>query len=225
MHTSVRCSGKLLTPSELIAETILELLDEPDTSDRNWRLPIFRQLPECIAENAAYDYKETYIFDGRRDANLFLLETFGRPAKHSIPLNASDDDLKALAKRIVQEIKSFNNCLLNQSSKIDSLLRFVQKYAVKLPALDKPKFTEISIYTRLTDENWWLRRLRETHAKKLEKEAICSGLVHQRKGKYVSDETVQRRKEQKKRIKRTLDGLLAINEMGENLILSGTGRT
>lgn len=79
MHTSVRSSGKLLTPSELIAETILELLDEPDASDRNWRLPIFRQLPERIAENAAYDYKETYIFDGRRDANLFLLETFGIP--------------------------------------------------------------------------------------------------------------------------------------------------
>lgn len=220
MHTSVRCSGRLLTPSELIAETILELLDEPDASDRNWRLPIFRQLPERIAENAAYDYKETYIFDGRRDANLFLLEIFGTPTKHSIPLNASDDDLKALAKRIAQEIKSFNNCLLNQSSKIDSLLRFAQKYVVKLPALDKPKFTEIGIYTRLTDENWWLRRLRETHAKKLETEAIRSGLVHQRKGKYVSDETVQRRKEQKKRIKRTLDGLLVINEMGENLVLS-----
>lgn len=220
MHTSVRCSGRLPTPSELIAETILELLDEPDASDRNWRLPIFRQLPERIAENAAYDYKETYIFDGRRDANLFLLEIFGTPTKHSIPLNASDDDLKALAKRIAQEIKSFNNCLLNQSSKIDSLLRFAQKYVVKLPALDKPKFTEIGIYTRLTDENWWLRRLRETHAKKLETEAIRSGLVHQRKGKYVSDETVQRRKEQKKRIKRTLDGLLVINEMGENLVLS-----
>ncbi|SFL09537.1 Bacteriophage replication gene A protein (GPA) [Nitrosomonas aestuarii] len=220
MHTSVRNSGKLLTPSELIAETILELLDEPDTSDRNWRLPIFRQLPERIAENVAYDYKETYIFDGRRDANLFLLETFGTPSKRSIPLNASDDDLKALAKRIVQEIKSFSNCLYNQSSKINSLLRFAQKYEVKLPALDSLKFTEIGIYTRLTDENWWLRRLRETHAKKLETEAIRSGLVHQRKGKYVSDETVRRRNEQKKRIKRTLDGLLAINELGEGLTLS-----
>lgn len=220
MHTSVRCSGRLLTPSELIAETVLELLDEPDASDRNWRLPIFRQLPERIAENAAYDYKETYIFDGRRDANLFLLETFGIPTKHSIPLNASDDDLKALAKRIVQEIKSFSNCLYNQPSKINSLLRFAQKYEVKLPALDSLKFTAIGIYTRLTDENWWLRRLRETHAKKLETEAIRSGLVHQRKGKYVSDETVQRRNEQKKRIKRTLDGLLAINELGEGLTLS-----
>lgn len=220
MHTSVRCSGKLLTPSELIAEAVLELLDEPDASDRNWRLPIFRQLPERIAEKVAYDYKETYIFDSRRNANLFLLETFGRPTKHSIPSNASDDDLKALAKRIVQEIKSFHNLLLNQSCKIKNLLHFVQKYGVRLLDLDDPHITEKGIYTRLTDENWWLRQLRKIHARKLEKAAIHSGLVHQRKGKYVSDETLQRRREQKKRINRTLDGLLAVNEMGEELSLS-----
>ena len=220
MHTSVRCSRKLLTSSELIAENILELLDEPDSSDRNWRLPIFRQLPVRIAENAAYEYKETYIFDGRRDANLFLLETFGRPTKHSIPLNATDDDLKALAKRIVQEIKSFSNCLLNQSDKTVNLLHFAQKFDVNLPALDDPDITAKGIYTRLTDENWWLRQLRQTHAKKLETEAIRSGLVHQRKGKYVSDETLKRRRVQKKRNKRTLDGFLAINEMGEGFTLS-----
>lgn len=220
MHTSVRCSGKLLTPSELIAENVLELLDEPDASDRHWRLPIFRQLPVRIAENVAYEYKETYIFDGRRNANLFLFETFGRPTKHSIPLNATDDDLKALAKRIVPEIKSFSNCLLNQSDKTANLLHFAQKYEVKLPDLDRPNVTAKGIYTRLTDENWWLPRLRKIHAKKLEKEAIRSGLVHQRKGKYVSDETLKRRRVQKKRNKRTLDGFLAINEMGEGFTLS-----
>ena len=170
MHTSVRSSGKLLSPSELIAETVLEFLDEPDASDRNWRLPIFRQLPERIAENAADDYKETYIFEGRRDANLFLLETFGKPTKNSIPLNATDDDLKALSKRIVQEVKSFSNCLLNQSSKIKSLLHFARKYDVKLPALDDPNISAKGIYTRLTDENWWLHLLRKAHARKLEKE-------------------------------------------------------
>lgn len=77
-----------------------------------------------------------------------------------------------------------------------------------------------NIYTRLTDENWWLRRLRKTHARNLEQEAIRSGFVHQRKGKYVSDETLNRRREQKKRNQRILEGLLAINEMDESLTLS-----
>ncbi|MDR4513653.1 hypothetical protein [Nitrosomonas sp.] len=74
MHTSVRSSGKLLAPSELIAETILELLDEPDASDRYWRAWIFSQLPARFAEEVAYAYKETYIFDGRQKANLSLLD-------------------------------------------------------------------------------------------------------------------------------------------------------
>ncbi len=220
MHTSVRGSQEPLTPSERIAESILNLLDEPDCSDKHWRAPIFRRLPESIAENAAYNYKETYIFEGRHDANLHLLETFGKSTKHSIPLNATDDDLQALSKRIVQEIKSFSNCLLNRSDKVVSLLHYAQKYDVNLSSLDNPAITPKGLFTRLTDENWWLHRLRKTHARKLEQQARDIGLVHQRKGSYVSDETLQRRKEQKKRNQRILEGLLAINEADESLTLS-----
>jgi len=220
MHTSVRDSQELLTPSEQIAESVLSLLDEPNSSDKRWRAPIFQRLPKRFAENAAYDYKETYIFEGRRNANLFLLQTYGKSNKHSIPLNATDDDLQALSKRIVQEIKSFSNWLLNRSDKVVSLLHYAQKYDINLPSLDNPSITEKGIYTRLTDENWWLRRLRKIHARNLEQEAIRSGFVHQRKGKYVSDETLQRRREQKKRNQRILESLLAINEMDEGLTLS-----
>ena len=78
------------------------------------------------------------------------------------------------------EIKDFSNFLLNRTDKIASLLHYAQKYDVNLPSLDNPSITEKGIYTRLTDENWWLRRLRKTHARSLEQEAIRSGFVHQR---------------------------------------------
>ena len=117
MHTSVRGSQELLTPGEQIAESILSLLDEPDSSDKRWRAPIFQRLPERFAENAAHEYKETYIFEGRRNANLSLLQTYGESTKHSIPLNATDDDLKALSMRIVAGIKDFSNFLLNRPIK------------------------------------------------------------------------------------------------------------
>ena len=220
MHTSVRGSQELLTPGEQIAESFLSLLDEPDSSDKRWRAPIFQRLPERFAENAAHEYKETYIFEGRHNANQSLLKAYGKPDKLSIPLNATDDDLKALSKRIAAEIKDFGNFLLNRTDKIASLLHYAQKYDVNLPSLDNPSITEKGIYTRLTDKNWWLRRLRKTHARNLEQEAIRSGFVHQRKGKYVSDETLQRRREQKKRNQRILESLLAINEMDEGLTLS-----
>ena len=220
MHTSIRDSQELITPGEQIAESILSLLDEPDSSDKRWRASIFQRLPERFAENAAYDYKETYIFEGRHNANQGLLKAYGKLNKYSIPLNATDDDLKTLSKRIVTEIKDFSNFLLNRTDKIASLLHYAQKYDVNLPSLDNPSITEKGIYTRLTDETWWLRRLRKTHARNLEQGAIRSGFVHQRKGKYVSDETLQRRREQKKRNQRILEGLLAINELDEGLTLS-----
>jgi len=58
MYTSERGNGKYLNPSEFIAEDILALLDEPDSSDKQWREPIFRQLPKRFAENAATTTKK-----------------------------------------------------------------------------------------------------------------------------------------------------------------------
>lgn len=98
MHTSVRNNDQeRFTSGERIAESILELLDEPDSSDKQWRAPIFRQLPKRFAKIVAHNYKETYIFEGRQSANSGLLETYGQITRNSIPLNASDDDLQDLA--------------------------------------------------------------------------------------------------------------------------------
>lgn len=152
MHTSIRNSGEQLTPGELIAEGILELLDEPDTGDRHWRAPLFSQLPKRFAKTVAYDYKETYIFEGRRCANLFLLNAFGQITLNSIPLDASDNDLKELAKRIVREMQSISHIYQNQEDAASRILQRAQKYEVSLPSLDDSNITTRGLYTRLTDE-------------------------------------------------------------------------
>ncbi len=220
MHTSIRNSGELLTPGELVAEDILELLDEPDASDRHWRAPLFSQLPKRFAKAVAYDYKETYIFEGGRSANLSLLEEFGQITLNSIPLDASDNDLKELAKRIVREMQSINRIYQNQEDAVPRMLQRAQKHEVSLPSLDDPNITIRGFYTRLTDEYWWLHALRKTHTRMLESHAIRLGFVNKRAGVYVSDETLTRRKEQKKRNRRLLDGFIAINELGQSFTLS-----
>ncbi len=55
MHTSVHQPQELLSPGERIAEGILSFLDEPDATDKRWRAPIFRQLPQRFAKKAAHD--------------------------------------------------------------------------------------------------------------------------------------------------------------------------
>jgi len=220
MHTSVHQPQELLSLGERIAEGILSLLDEPDATDKRWRAPIFRQLPKRFAEKAAHDYKETYIFDGRQSANLDLLEAYGPITKNSIPLNASDDDLKDLARNIVKEMKEVSRIYRNLEYAASRMLQRAKKYEIELSLFEDPHITTTGIYTRLTDEIFWLQRLRKIHAQKLEQDAIRIGLVHQRASRYVSDETLTRRKEQKKRIRRILDGLLATNELGQCFTLS-----
>jgi len=220
MHTSVHQPHELLSPGERIAEGILSFLDEPDGSDQRWRAPIFRQLPKRFAGIVAYDYKETYIFEGRQHANLELLNTYGPIIRNSIPLNASDDDLKDLATNIVKEMQQISRIYRNLEYAISRMLHRAQKYEINLPSPEIPNITTTGIYTRLTDEIWWLQRLRKIHAQKLEQDAIRLGLVHQRASRYVSDETLARRREQKKCIRRTLDGLLATNELGQSYTLS-----
>jgi len=220
MHTSVHEPQELLSPGERIAEGILSFLDEPDGNDKRWRAPIFRQLPKRFAGIVAYDYKETYIFDGRSNANLGLLKAYGPITKKSIPLNASDDDLKDLAKNIVKEMQQISRIYRNLEYAVSRMLRRAQKHEIDLSLFEDPNITTTGIYTRLTDEIWWLQRLRKIHAQKLEQDAIRLGLVHQRASRYVSDETLTRRREQKKRIRRVLDGLLATNDLGQCFTLS-----
>ena len=220
MHTSVHDSQELLSLGERIAECILSLLDEPDGNDKRWRAPIFRQLPKRFAENAAHDYKETYIFEGRHHANLGLLEAYEPITRNSIPLNASDEDLKDLARNIVKEMQEISRIYLKLEHAVPRMLQRAQKYEINLSSLKNRNTTITGIYTRLTDEIWWLQRLRSAHAQKLEQEAIRIGLVHKRASSYVSNETLARRKEQKKRIRRILDGLLATNELGQCFTLS-----
>lgn len=220
MHTSVHHPHELLSPGERIAESILSLLDEPDGNDKRWRAPIFRQLPKRFAGIVADDYKETYIFEGRQQANFGLLEIYGTITKNSIPLNASDSDLNDLAKNIVKEMQQTSRIYQNLEYAVSRMLHRAQKYEIDLSLFEDPNITTTGIYTRLTDEIWWLQRLRKIHAQKLEQDAIRIGLVHERASRYVSDETLARRKEQKKRIRRVLDGLLATNELGQCFTLS-----
>jgi hypothetical protein len=72
---------------------------------------------------------------------------------------------------------------------------------------------------RLADEYWWRKALRKVHVRKFEHGAIRLGLVHSRKGKYVSDETLNRRRKRIRRNRAILEHCIAINELGQEYTL------
>ena len=220
MHTSTPDKRELLAPSEVIAERILDMLDESDETDQAWRARIFRQLPKRFAKFVAQEYQENYIFDGRQQANLQLLDHFERCAQGEIPLDSSDNDLAARAKRIAREFRKSTGLYKDHEQAVIRLWKRAQQIGVRPPSPDNPKITLKGTLARLTDEYWWLRALRRAHARNLEQEARNIGLVHLHAGIYVSDESLSRRQAQKTRNRRVLDGLLACNELGQEYSLS-----
>jgi Bacteriophage replication gene A protein (GPA) len=220
MDTSIPDKRELIAPGEVIAERVLDMLDEPDGTDRAWRAKIFRQLPKRFAERVAHEYLENYIFDGRRTANLKLLEHFERCAQGDIPLDASNADFEAMAKRIARDFRQIAWLYEDVDQAVIRLWKRAKQIGVRPPSPDDPRITIKGTLARLTDEGWWLRALRRAHARNLEQEARNIGLVHLHAGIYVSDESLNRRRAQKARNRRVLDGLLACNELGQEFTLS-----
>jgi hypothetical protein len=106
MHTSVSNKREFVAPREVIAEGILDMLDEPDEIDKLWRAGIFQQFPRRFAKAIAYECQENYIFEGTASANLKLLYHYEQSCAYGeIPLHAIDTELETMAKRIAREFR------------------------------------------------------------------------------------------------------------------------
>lgn len=75
------------------------------------------------------------------------------------------------------------------------------------------------VLNRLCDELWWRRTLRNVTARNVEQYSIDLGLVHQHAGIYISEESMQRNRQQKRRVRRAMEKITLTNELGEEFNL------
>lgn len=69
-------------------------------------------------------------------------------------------------------------------------------------------------------ERWWRLVLRRLHARAVESTARALGLVHKRAGCYVSHDALNRRTGQLVRNERTLQSVVAVNDLGQDMTLA-----
>ena len=79
--------------------------------------------------------------------------------------------------------------------------------------------TYSGIFARLTEGNWWARALGKVNIRRIEHSAICHGLVHKHKGKFISDKTLERRRKRDRRNLAILEHYIATNERGQEYTL------
>jgi hypothetical protein len=156
-------------------------------------------------------YRTLYQSDGGQAANLYLLEAGASLPNHALRLAASDDDLVDFAKRRADECWRTLSRTRSSDTAYRALAQLAERYGLKAPVIG-PDCTLQGALMRLCDPQWWRRKIRRIHGRKVEGFAIGLGFVHKRAGLYASDDTVARRREQRRRNAQLLRELEAINE-------------
>lgn len=192
---------------------------EPDDAGLNARTRLFARLTPRLARALATDYEARVVFDGREAADRYLLQTESGLRKCPLPPSATHDEIEALAKKLAREYRQTASCMTDAVEAAALLWQRARRLGVRPPNPNAPRTTVEGIVARLCEDEWWRRALAVAHARHLEGLAIGLGTVHRHAGAYVSDDTLQRRRQQKRRNRRTLESMLAVNELGEEFTL------
>lgn len=203
---------------------------KPFFDDREFVSGILEQLPIRWAFGYAKKYNQILNDEkqGRREANLYLLEKRDSLKVHPVGLGASDDEIQSAAKakakhyqeRISQLVKHELSWLgVEQNPSVQDwgvLYKEIEKeikpLGVKAPPL-KTGSTYESLCRRFACPVWWRRALRVAVNRHVEHEAIKAGLVGF-KSNYVSNETLKRREQQNRRNSQLLEFIEAENDAG-----------
>lgn len=163
-------------------------------------------------------YSRTYQQKGRRDANLFLLDTLDKmPDSVAVRLAGSDYEVVRFAEDKANQA-AIAAAKLGQAA-LAPLSEAARAFGI-VPPEPGGDITHGSALERLQDPLWWRRAIRKTQGRKVEAAARNVGLVHKGSGIYSSDETLYRRDEQKSRNRLMLEEMIAINELGQEYTLA-----
>ena len=222
MHSQHHEPTWYFPPSELANRTKADVitwdcgaegLDEHG-HDRGWRHSIFRKYPEPFAVKMADRYAFVYRQQGRRAANLHLLEIDEQLSSIHVPLTLDDEDLSSKADAIAKYCRDVA-ANLELPEAVIRLSMIAAHHGITPPM----NCGLVGTVNRLKCPIWWRRVLRKIYGRDVEKAALKLNLVNRKDGLYVSDESVKRRQSQKVRARALLETLFAINELGDEFSL------
>jgi hypothetical protein len=196
----------------------LECFRERETEEQEgWINAQLKELPFSWARSAKKWHSIKTKELGIPAANLWLLETSDKWKSAAIPLNAGQDELRALA--IEQANKMFD--LAGLATDVAQLRRFqagsCDRYGVEPP---DGSFSNDAAITAMTDWEWWLPRMKRAAARRFECVARELGFVNVTAGLYCSNETYARHCSQRKRNRKMMESTILANENGDELSLA-----
>lgn len=178
--------------------------------DRQWVDDAVKKLPTHFRGAILKKYRKKWR-KNRREANQYILELPEKLTPKVAALAADDASLVDYAEsraRQCERVKGYA-----------SAAALARSAGIEPPDLSE-RMTEAGAVARLSCPLWWRRAIRKAHGRDIEEKAIDLGLVHRMAGLYASNETLHRRTQQKRRNRRMLEEVLAVNEQGQEYTLA-----
>ncbi|MDH3611967.1 MAG: replication endonuclease [Gammaproteobacteria bacterium] len=147
----------------------------------------------------------------RRDVQL---------TKAKIQIAFSEHEIRLKAQHCASTCSRLTMCCRSLPEAYAACSQYATDQEIAAPRPRTSAISTESALSRLLCEFWWRRQLRMTFARLAEAGLRDLGFVSKQTGIYASDETVNRRTEQKKRQRQMLEGLMAINDLGEAFSLA-----
>lgn len=175
------------------------------------------KLPKRFRPTIERRYVDLYQTQGRRAANLSLLDIADSLGGNRALLGADDSELCAYAKKKADECFRVAAWWKDADAALQAMEQVAQKSGIQPPS--DQKITPTGRRARLICELWWRRQIRRSIARQVELAAIGLGMVSKRAGIYASDETVMRRAGQRRRNRALLETIIAENDEGQQYTL------
>lgn len=199
-----------------------------DVRQQAWEYSRIALVPPRWAKEFQRKFALKKTPDDIRTANIWLREEAERFKSYRVPLNASDAEIIEIARARAKDVMSLSALCVGVEQLREKAGEYCQRWGIDPPApLTVSKHTgEIQgvrdrpAIARMTCEQWWRRKLRVVHGRMLEAEAVRLGFVHRKADIYCSNETFERRQQQRRRNAATLDKLIAENDQGQQFTLA-----
>ena len=165
-------------------------------------------LPVSYQTKVKQEYNVRYVEQSRRHANLAILDIKEAISRLEISLHYSDEQLKEVSTRRADEV-----IRLYRDHGLAVVMDRMSYLNIEVPATK----TEQGLVGRLSDGEWWERRLKTMQMRATEQIAREFGIVNKRNEVYVSNELFKRITARRKKSLLSLANLVAVSDTGDEI--------
>lgn len=204
------------------AEDLSRLFPGTATYDAAWSGKMLSYLPAAWRSRAERQHAERVEGEGDFSGNTWLRELAEEMRQGAaLGLDATDKDIRDAARQAAATLYELAMDQATVLSTAAGVREAAADYCIRrgiVPPGDD--VADTGALARMFSSEWWLRRLRAAHGRRLEKHAQRMGYVSRKAGCYVSNENLFRRRQQKARNAAALEATTLVNQFEQEFTLA-----